>query len=178
MPLAGGTLLVYRSDESLGYTSSVYRATETVDFRYPGALTAHTRNTALRDLRGAFEDFGAYTYDAGRLVMGADGPEVVRTDEDRYSRDTLGVYLEPDTVDADAVSRGVRRLRTILPEFMPATDRAVFLTRSDVHADHVYTYSRPGAPDPRFIGERWSDTLTDPLGSELPPGEDFTDDLE
>jgi hypothetical protein len=61
---------------------------------------------------------------------------------------------------------------------MPATDRAVFVARSDVHADHAYTYDRPGAAEPRFIGEHWRDVLSSPLGSALPPGEDFTDTLD
>ena len=170
VPVGGGVLLLYRSDESLGFDSAVYAASRTVDFRYAGSSTLHTRNAALVDLRGAFEDFGAYTYDAGP-ARGA------RTDDDWYARDTLGVYLEPDTVAPEALARQVNRLRGVLPEFMPATDRAVFITRQDAHTDYVYTYGRPGASEPRTIAEHWRDALTAPVTDELPPGEDFTDDL-
>lgn len=178
VPVDGGVLLLYRSDESLGFASSVYAASRTVDFRYAGSSTVHTRNTALLDLRGAFEDFGAYTHDAGRVIVDDEGREAIeRTDDDWYARDTLGVYLDPDTVESEAVARQVGRLRSVLPAFMPATDRAVFLTRRDAHTEYVYTYDRPGAPDPRTIAEHWSDALTSPVGDELPPDEDFTDAL-
>ncbi len=171
LPLTVGpdTVLLYRSSESLRYSSDVYRATETVDFRYAGASTVHTRNTALADLHGAFEDFRTYTYDTGT--------EGKRTDDDWFARDTLGVYLEPDTADPEALTREVERLRRVLPEFMPTTDRAVFVTRTDTHVEAVYTYDRPG-PEPRFIAEQVADALTSPLTSGLPPGEDFSDDLQ
>ena len=63
---APGTLLIYRSNESLLYTSTVYGATETVDARYAGCTTVDTRNQAKIALRGRFEDFQTYTYDAGQ----------------------------------------------------------------------------------------------------------------
>lgn len=171
LPLSAGsgTVLLYRSSESLHYGSSVYRATRTVDFRYAGATAVHTRNAALADLHGAFEDFRAYTYDTG--TAGA------RTDADWVSRDTLGVYLEPDTADPTVVTRGVERLRRILPEFMPTTDRAVFRTRADAHTEAVYAYERPGS-EPHFIAEHYADALTSPLTDGLPPDQDFADDLQ
>jgi hypothetical protein len=115
-----GTLLAYRSNESLAYNSAVYGATRTLDARYGGTTTAHTRNTAKLVLRGKFEDFQAYTYDAGR--------NGVRTNDDRIARDTIGLYLTPDIVDPAQIKAIVSRLANVLAEFMPITERAVFIT--------------------------------------------------
>jgi hypothetical protein len=111
---AAGTVLVFRSSESLRYTSAAYGATETVDPRYSGSGTVDTRNAAMLALRGRFDDIQTYVYDAG-----AGG---VRTNDDWYARDTVGVY-----VDGGASDNETSRLRQVLKEFMPVTDRAVFI---------------------------------------------------
>jgi hypothetical protein len=117
--IAGGTLLVFRSNESLTYTSAVFGATHTLDARFAGATTVDTRNKAKIGLQGQFEDFGAYTYDAGE--------NGVRTNDDRLARDTIGLYVAPGAATPDQVDKGISRLRGVLPEFMPATSRAVFI---------------------------------------------------
>jgi hypothetical protein len=114
-----GTLLAYRSNESLLHTSTVYGATQTLDARYNGATTADTRNAQKIALRGKFEDFQTYTYDAG-----ANG---VRSNDDRIARDTIGLYLTPDTVDPAQINALVSRLANSLGDFMPVTERAVFI---------------------------------------------------
>lgn len=119
--LNNGMLLIYRSNESLSYTSNVYRATETVDFRYAGCTTADTLNAAKIALRDQFGDFQTYTYD-----MGKNGG---RTNEDWYARDTIGLYLKPDTMDAEKITMGRSRIAQVLREFMPITDRVVLFTQ-------------------------------------------------
>ena len=84
-----------------------YGAAETVDSRYAGSLTADTGNAALRAARGSFDDLGSYIYDTGR------------TNDDLYARDTIGVYV-PAGSDTTRAAR-------ILREFMPVTDRALFI---------------------------------------------------
>jgi hypothetical protein len=111
---SAGTVLVFRSSESLQYSSEDYGATETVDFRYSGSTTVDTRHKAKLALRGQFDDFGTYVYDAGR--------EGRRTNDDWYARDTIGVFIAAPIDDKDA-----SRLSQVLREFMPATDRAVFI---------------------------------------------------
>ena len=115
-----GTLLAYRSNESLVYQSEVYRATQTLDARYGGTTTAYTRNAAKLALRGKLQDFQAYTYDAGQ--------NGVRTNDDRIARDTVGLYLAPDIADPVQIKAIVSRLANVLAEFMPNTERAVFIT--------------------------------------------------
>lgn len=168
-PLAveDGRILIYRSNESLSYTSDVYRAAETVDGRYAGSMTVDTRNTDKIALGGAFEDFQTYTHDTGT------------EDVDRYRRDTIGIYLTPDTLDPDDIEQGIARLRQVLPEFMPATDRAVFIPREDLHTEYVYTYDLAAATEPSYIAESYTDLLTSTLeNAGLGPDEDFTDTLE
>lgn len=160
------TLLVYRSNESLPYSSDVYRATRTVDFRYAGSTTAHIRDAPRLGLRGEFDDFQRYTFDTGT------------GDGSWYRRDTIGVYVQPDTMDEDAIGRGIERIARVLPEFMPTTDRAVFIPTRDLHVDHVYTYDAPGL-EPRRIGESHADDLD--VADEVPvlgPDADFGDDFE
>ena len=115
-----GTLLAFRSNESLTYSSTVYGATQTLDPRYGGATTADTRNAAKMGLRGKFEDFQTYTYDAGQ--------NGVRSNDDRIARDTFGLYLAPDINDPVQIKAIVSRLANVLPEFIPISERAVFIT--------------------------------------------------
>ncbi|MFJ9036651.1 hypothetical protein ACIRF8_08675 [Streptomyces sp. NPDC102406] len=115
-----GTLLVHRSNESLEYASADYGATRTVDHRYAGTTTVDATGAAKLGLRGRFEDFQTYTYDAG-----AGG---VRTNDDRIGRDTVGLFLAPPgTADPDQVKAMVSRLAGVLADAMPVTARPVFI---------------------------------------------------
>lgn len=114
------TLLLYRSNQTLEYTSTVYSATRTLDARYAGTTTFDTRNTPKRDLRGKLGDFQTYIYDTGQ--------NRVRTNDNLIARDTIGLYLKPDTTDPEKIEAIISRLNNVLPEFMPVTARAVFIT--------------------------------------------------
>ncbi len=174
LPLLFGdtTLLIHRSNQPILHQSTVYRASESRDARYAGSVAVDTRNLAKSSLRGGFEDFGTYTHDLG--------PDGVRGNDDRYARDTIGVFLTPDTTDDDELDQGIERLSSVLREFMPVTDRAVFVTPRDLRTERVYTYGLPPAPTSRRISETHEDTLNAaPLEmAALAPGEDFTDGLE
>ena len=98
----------------------MYRATQTLDVRYNGTTTVDTRNTAKIALFGKFEDFQTYTYDTGT--------NGVRTNNDRIARDTIGLYLTPDTADPVQIKATISRLAGALGDFMPVTERAVFIT--------------------------------------------------
>lgn len=148
LPFAMGnkTLLIYRSNESLTYTSNVYRATETVDFRYAGSTTVDTRNIAKKGLWGQFEDFQSYTYDAGQ------------TREDWYSRDTAGIYINPFTEDKDLIARNRTLVEKVLRQFLPIQVRPVFIITETVpYKELIYTYDFP-ATEPR-IAEKFSDSI-------------------
>ena len=122
IPIAAGTMLVYHANESVTYTSTVYGATETVDHRYAGSTTIDVRNTAKRALRGKFGDFQTYTSDVGQNGE--------RTNADRYARETVGLYVTPDTTDPAVIQRNQNLLRNALREFLPASVRTVFITES------------------------------------------------
>ena len=161
-----GALLFYRSNRSLHYDSQVYGALRTIDSRYAGATTVHVRNSAKLALRGELEDFATYTYDTGR------------EEDDWYARDTLGVYLAPDTFDPDKIARGVQRIQRVLREFIPATDRTVMVTRPELHMEAVYSYDFPSG-EQSFISEGHADLFSAPLAEiGLPEDEDFFDELE
>jgi len=114
-----GTLLVFRSNQSLVYASDTFRATRIADHRYGGTATVLTGDAAKLALRGEYEDFQTYTYDAG-----SNG---VRTNDDRIARDTVGLYLTPGTADPDAIKAMLSRLAGELAGFLPVTVRAVFI---------------------------------------------------
>ena len=166
------TWLIHRSNQALTHESGVYRATETVDGRYAGSTTVDTRNIAKISLRGAYEDFETYTHDTGQAG--------VRDNDDRYARDTIGLFLTPDTLDEAELDQGIERLTSVLKEFMPVTDRAIFVTPRDLETERVYTYGLPPTPSSRRITETYEDSLTTPPLAEdaLAPGEDFSDGLE
>jgi hypothetical protein len=112
-----GTLLTYRSNQSLAYQSPLSGAEQTLDDRYAGTTTVRATDTAKLALRGAFEDFQTYTYQGGVL-----------TDAARITRGTIGLFVTPDTSDATAIQAAVSQLAAVLPEFMPITARGVVIT--------------------------------------------------
>lgn len=114
-----GTLLVFRSNQSLTYSSDTFGATQILDDRYAGTTTVDTTGTAKLALRGQYEDFQTYTYDAGR--------QGIRTNDNRIARDTVGLYLTPGTTDPDEVKAMLSRLANELPGFLPVTARAVYI---------------------------------------------------
>ena len=172
LPVATGAdlWLVFRSNRSVSYPSEAYQATQLVDFRYSGSTAVDARHADKLALRGKFEDFQTYTYDAG-----TDGK---RDDSNWYARDTVGLYLATDTLDPERVRSATERLRNVIPGFMPVTDRAVFFTSANRQDDYVYTYGVPDAATPAFIGDSYVDALTTVTEeAALAPGEDFLDAL-
>lgn len=166
----GGAMILYRSNRSITYTSDIYTATETTDFRYGGSTTVRATDTAKIALRGEFNDFQRYTYDNGAAPA--------RNRLDWYGRDTIGLYLVTDTLDPDKVEEGMVRIEHVLREFMPITDRAVPIVETGLETEYVYTYSAPSHPNPAYITESFHDALTSVGDESLPEGEDFTDVLE
>lgn len=114
------TLLVFRSNQTLIHSSSVYAATQTMDARYAGVTTVDTRNTAKIALQGKVNDFQTYVYDTG--------PNGQRGNNNRIARDTIGLYLTPDIADPVQIAALVSRLANVLPDFIPLSERAVFIT--------------------------------------------------
>jgi hypothetical protein len=160
-PIDDSTLLIYRSNESLTYSSEVYRATETLDSRYAGCTTADTRNMAKIAARGQFKDFQTYTYDAGQNGE--------RTHKNWYSRDTIGIYLTPDTEDQTLILRNQKLLESALKQFLPVQVRAVFIIEPAVYKELIYTYDFPTVEPQRVIVEQFFDRITG-ITPEVYPG--------
>lgn len=175
IPVADTMWLFYRGNRSVPYESGVFTATKTFDGRYSGSTAADARHTAKTALRSEFEDIGTYTYDAGNPDL---KPEEKPGNDDWYARDTVGLYLDNDTFDDEEIQASVNRLQPVLADFMPMTDRAVFIARADLHTEYVYTYGLPAGPNTYVIGETFVDSLTSSAGETvLSPGEDFVDTL-
>lgn len=129
-----GTLLIYRSNQSLSYTSQVYGATDTTDFRYAGCTTVDTRNLTKLNLREQFDDFQSYT-----SVVTSQGRPT--NSDDWYAwyarRDTVGLYLTPTTEDPDLLQRDQDLLKKVLPQFLPIQVRVEFFLQP-AGAEEIY----------------------------------------
>jgi hypothetical protein len=145
----------------VSYHSNVYTATATVDFRYAGSTTVDTRNAAKIALQGQFEDFQTYTYDAGQNGE--------RTDLNWYARDTVGLYLTPDTEDQTSTTRNQNLIKNVLQKFLPIQVRVVFIIEPAVYQESIYTYDAPRAQPQRLITEQFLDRIVS-LASEIYSG--------
>lgn len=152
MTVNGEQTLLYRSNKHLQYTSDVYKATETFDLRYAGSVSAVADNIAKNALHGTFNDFQAYTSD-----VGLNGK---MTDSNWYSRETMGIYLTPDTEDPGLILRNQKVLRGVLHQFIPIQTRYVFIIEPAVYTEKIYTYDFPLDEEQRHIGEEFTDSLT------------------
>lgn len=141
----GVTRLSYHSNEPVFYASEVYGATETVDLRYAGTTSADTKNLAKIALRGTYQDFQTYAYDTG--PKGVPGPLTW------YTRNTIGIYLTPDTEDLSRIQQNRTMIENILREFLPIQIRAVFVIEAALYKEYVYTTDFPTAVPQRTLAD-------------------------
>ena len=143
-----GVKVWFRSNESQVYVSPSYPASQTIDARYAGSTTIDTRNPAKFERPGNLRDALRYTYDTGRA------------DDDWYARDTVGIYLTPDTLDEQLVIRKQTAIANVIRDFLPIQVRAVFIIIiQQVQVEYAYTYAAPNANPPQLIGEQVIDTI-------------------
>ncbi|MFZ1983743.1 MAG: hypothetical protein WAU91_04970, partial [Desulfatitalea sp.] len=87
-----------------------------------------------------FNDRAHYTYDTGE------------ENEDWYSRGTVGLYLTPDTLDAEAIRRKIRRTSDFVAPFRPLPVRLVWHTEAELTEEVIDTDG--------LIGEDFSDVVS------------------
>ncbi|MHC4117217.1 MAG: hypothetical protein ACYSWO_06885 [Planctomycetota bacterium] len=122
------TLVVYRSNESVKYSTRTYGATETIDNRYAGCTTVDTRNLDKTTLINKFEDFLTYTI---QTEEGADTPK-----HDRYFYNVAGIFAGPGAGETVAsVLHKRANLLTSLPAFLPANIRGVVILETDTKTE-------------------------------------------
>ena len=147
-----GTRLFARSNESQVYVSPLYPASRTIDARYGGSTTVDTRNPEKIGLRGQPPDVLRYTYDTGTRQQGQELKEQL------YSRNTIGIYLTPDTDDEELILRKRAAITSIVNSVLPIQVRAVFLIQQ-VYVEFAYTFDQPAAEIALVIGEEMVDTI-------------------
>lgn len=135
-----------RTNESQVYTSTVYPAAQTIDGRYSGSTSLDMRNATKLSLRRNVRDMQRYTYDTRK------------GDDNLYARDTVGVYLTPDTDDQALILRHRRLFANALRRVIPMQVRLVFLV-DQVYPEVIYTYDRPDVTPPHIIREQMVDTI-------------------
>ncbi len=141
----GVTRLAYHANAPVGYRSEVYGATETVDLRYSGTTSVDTKNLSKIALRGTYDDFQTYSHDTG--PAGAPGPETW------YARDTIGLYLTPDTEDPSKVQQNQTMIEGILREFLPIQIRAVFIFEPAIYKELIYTTDFPAVFPQKMLND-------------------------
>jgi hypothetical protein len=141
----GVTRLSYHSNEPVAYESEVYGATETVDLRYSGTTSVDTKNLAKIALRGTYVDFQTYSYDTG--PGGKPAPLTW------YARDTIGLYLTPDTEDTSKIQQNRTMIERILREFLPIQIRAVFIFEPAIYKELIYTTDFPSVFPQKALGD-------------------------
>ena len=150
----GGISLLYRSNRGISYKSDVYGATATTDFRYSGCTTLDTRNEIKIGLGRwqKYEDFLTYTYDTGK-----NGEP---TNDDWYARDTIGLYLTPDTDDQQLIMKNRELIRGVLKRFLPIQIRPTFIISPPLYKELIYTYDfrKEDSENPRHIKEMFFDS--------------------
>ncbi len=153
----GVTRLSYHGNAPLGYASEVYGATETVDLRYSGTTSVDTKNLAKLVLHGSYDDFQTYSYDTG--PAGRPGPETW------YARDTIGLYLTPDTEDTSKIAQNQTMIERILREFLPIQIRAVFIFEAAIYKELIYTSDYPAVYPQKVLGDLGFDgTIPEEVG--------------
>ena len=150
--LAPGVVhLWFRNNETIEYVSSLYPSAVTVDARYAGSTTADTRNPTRLSLKGMIQDIEHYTYEAPLADPQAETARL-------YSRDTIGVFLTPDTQDEQLIIRSRTLIGNVLKSFLPIQTRVVFVI-DQAYVEYVYSYDAPAGTPPVTIGERMIDAI-------------------
>jgi hypothetical protein len=155
LTINGEISLLYRSNRCISYESDVYGATVTTDFRYAGCTTIDIRNEIKNRLGRwqKYEDFLTYTYDTGKNGK--------PTDDDWYARDTIGLYLTPDTDDQKLIMKNRELVKGVLKRFLPIQTRPIFIIEPPIYKEYVYTDDFP-------IKEQFVDTHTTGVIEEYP----------
>ncbi|MGB8508490.1 MAG: phage tail protein [Pyrinomonadaceae bacterium] len=138
--------LYLRTNRSEEYVSSFYPAALTVDNRYSGSTTVDTRNAIKISQRNNFSDVERYTYDTDKGAT------------NWYARDTIGIFLTPDTVNQALVIRRRNQIESVLRKFLPIQLRTVYAV-DEVIAENFYTYDDPSAQPQILISEQMFDSI-------------------
>ncbi|MFX0201316.1 MAG: hypothetical protein ACFFCW_34800, partial [Candidatus Hodarchaeota archaeon] len=147
--LNGKRFLIYRSTRSIKHTSRLYSATQTCDTSPSGSVTVDTANSAAMALMGHFGDFHTYTYDTGCSFK--DGAFTPRSEKSRYARDTIGIYLSPESDEVGDYRTNCFILSQVLRKFLPIQVRPVFFVEPKPDIESVYEEGEE-------IGEHYTDS--------------------
>ena len=129
-----------------GYRGQIYQS-RTFDVNDP----------ELKGRLGTFHDRAHYTYDTGKKH------------EDKFSRDTVGIYLTPDTDAPDQINRNRRLVEGPLKNFLSVNTRAELFILPAIYREYVY----PPGHDIKEYFERETTTVTTEVYSGL--GDSYED---
>lgn len=152
---AGGHLRLFWRSQRRGYFRE---PSEEQGRGYPFlSCTVDTRNAEMLShvklKKEAFANRVHYTYDTRRPGAGGNNNDAW------CARDTVGVYLTPDTLDEELITRGRELAEGLIRRFLPVQTRIVFIIEPPVVLEKVYTYDFPDDKPERVIEEQYEDVL-------------------
>lgn len=112
------TRLLFRSNESLRYSSTLYPIARTLDARYGGSTTIDTENALKIGTREKFSDVQRYTFDTD---TGA---------KNWYARNALGLFISATTNDQKLIERTSLIIASEVDRFLPIQVRVVLIVSS------------------------------------------------
>lgn len=123
------------------------------------SCTVDTHNTDMLNHvylnKASFENHVHYTYD----TRVSDANQTGINNEAWCARDTVGVYLTPDTLDAELITQGQELVKGLIHRFLPLQTRILFIIEPPVILEKVYTYDFPDDEPQTYIGEQYVDIL-------------------
>lgn len=119
----------------------------------------------------AFDNCVHYTYDTRTPGAGESNNDVW------CARDMVGVYLTPDTLNAELIIRGRELVEGLIQRFLPVQTRIVFIIEPPVVLEKVYTYDFPEDYPQRIIEEQYEGILLEGGEQYDGPAEDYADAL-
>lgn len=116
--VANVTRLLFRSNESVSYSSNLYPTAVTIDARYAGSTTTDTDNTLKLGNHEKFEDIEGYIFDT---ETGSDN---------WYARNVIGIFVSANTNDQDVINRTLISIEGAVKRFLPIQVRVVLILES------------------------------------------------
>lgn len=140
------------------------------------SCTVDTRNADMLDhvhlKKEAFKNRVHYTYD----TRVHDARQTGINNDAWCARDTVGVYLTPDILDAELIVQSQELVKGLIQRFLPLQTLILFVIEPPVVLEKVYTYDFPGDEPQIYIGEQYVDIL-ERVEQYDGPGEDYADTL-
>jgi hypothetical protein len=152
--------LVYRSSKSSTSNIAGQSGLNSLDFASAGSTGTDERIGSRLGKKDVYEDFIHYSIETGSA-----GLEKIPIAGNRYTQDTIGLFLKPTQEDQHLINRNLQLIEGILDRFIPLLTRLVYIIECPASREYLYGYS--SSEQERFIDENVIDHLSSALADEI-----------